>query len=516
MLSLVAIMARGSLSLTAAGFSVWVLTMLATPMDAGAGKPRKPTLTPSTSMLTFSAIEGGSAPSQTVRVQSQNGGIVNWSAKSSAGWLAFAASFGGAEASLITRVSTESLAPGDYSASISVSATTSGGTKTISIPVALAITPTAPATLGPQTRVTCPAGATVVAPGSSIQAAVQSAPEGATICLAAGNHVRQSLTPKARQTFVGESGTTLDGEGVTARAFTASADGVTIRNLVITRYVTARQNGAVHGTAAGWTVENCEIRESGYFGIWIGGPRWTVRRSLVHHNAVVGINGFQADDVLIEDNELAHNGTAMRSEDPATGEAGGLKFLKHNNLAVRNNNVHDNLRGIWIDTAYLGTLIEQNRVSDHLKTGIYVEATYDAIVRDNVVERNGFNGQTTGTRAGIQVVSASNVEIYGNTVTDNARGITGTHASGYPDGPHGPLLLQNLYVHDNVVSMTSGWSGVEDLTGNTAVFSSWNNRFQRNTYHLGPSAQYFFWLYAFRTEIEWKRYGQDTTGRFLR
>lgn len=55
-------------------------------------------------------------------------------------------------------------------------------------------------------------GATIeVSPGQSIQAAVNSVPEGAVILIKSGVHRLQTIAPKSRQTFVGEAGSVLSG-----------------------------------------------------------------------------------------------------------------------------------------------------------------------------------------------------------------------------------------------------------------------------------------------------------------
>ncbi|ACL60431.1 right-handed parallel beta-helix repeat-containing protein [Methylobacterium nodulans] len=60
-------------------------------------------------------------------------------------------------------------------------------------------------------RPECPAGAIRIAPGSSIQEAVDRAGEGASFCIGAGLHRMQIVTPRNGQSFFGEKGAVLDG-----------------------------------------------------------------------------------------------------------------------------------------------------------------------------------------------------------------------------------------------------------------------------------------------------------------
>src|SRR5512142_1868021 len=57
----------------------------------------------------------------------------------------------------------------------------------------------------------CPPGAIAVEPGASIQAAVDSAGEGATFCLRNGIHRMQAVRPRSGQSFYGEGRTILSG-----------------------------------------------------------------------------------------------------------------------------------------------------------------------------------------------------------------------------------------------------------------------------------------------------------------
>ena len=42
--------------------------------------------------------------------------------------------------------------------------------------------------------------------------------------------------------------------------------------------------------------------------------------------------------------------------------------------------------------------------------------------------------------------------------------------------------------------------------------SSYNNRYDFNTYYLGANPRYFMWLGADRDEAQWRSYGHDVNG----
>ena len=81
-------------------------------------------------------------------------------------------------------------------------------------------------------------------------------------------------------------------------------------------------------------------------------------------------------------------------------------------------------------------------------------------------------------------------------MADNANGISlidsGDRTTEQP-APHGDHKVQNVWVHDNIVGLSTGQStGAVEDTGNSAIFTDNGNRFEGNTYHLSSlSGDYF-------------------------
>lgn len=359
-----------------------------------------------------------------------------------------------------------------------------------------------------------------IQPGQSIQAAVNANPAGTTFVIKAGVHSRQSVEPKDGMTFVGENGAVLDGGGIQRFAFGSYGPGardVTVKNLEIRNYMTPITEGAIQGhNTRDWVVEGNEIHRNGGFGV-TGGPGMKVLRNHAHHNGDAGIHGYKADGMLVEGNEVDRNGDAG-VQDGTYATAAGMKFFKIRDLVVRNNHVHDNgARGIWCDTDCIDVLIEGNRVVENGGFGIWVEISYRTKVLGNHVERNGFDdydGPGWLGGAGIAVSNSPDVEVAHNTLIDNADGIAGMQATGYPSsGAYGPYQLRNLWVHDNTVVMSHGRNGIA-TNGGDAVFDSWNNRFDRNRYTLKSDPDAFAWKNGTRDPGEWQGYSQDPNGTF--
>ena len=304
---------------------------------------------------------------------------------------------------------------------------------------------------------------------------------------------------------------------VTAKAFQGSATRVTIRNLTIEKYASPTQEAAIE-LGPEWVIEGCEVRWNHFSGIG-SGPRSIARRNHVHHNGALGFQGA-GEDILVADNEIAYNGFAGYNH---YWGAGGSKWVYTTNLIVRGNFAHHNHGpGLWTDINNIYTLYENNIAEDNFRSGIYHEISYDAIIRNNTLRRNGtehaYPWWTTG--GGIEVTSSRNVEIYGNTLEHNWQGITALddHRG---TGIHGPWTLINLNVHDNtvisgIIAAGGGRTGVADSAGTASFSSTANNRFQRNIYVLGTTLRYFIWMGRELSEHEWQSFGQDTTGTFQR
>ena len=244
------------------------------------------------------------------------------------------------------------------------------------------------------------------------------------------------------------------------------------------------------GGAYDWLVEDNEIRRNGGVGI-AAGPGWLVIDNYVHHQGQLGVAG-SGDAITYEGNEIAFNNTD--NLDPGW-EAGGSKFVHTTNLVLRDNYVHDNKGpGLWLDGNNIYALYEGNRIVDNYGPGIDHEISYDAVIRNNWVEGNGFGVQGWIDGAGILIGDSSNVQIYDNTVLWNNDGIAGKH-TGRGSGDYGPYQLKNLWVHDNVIAMEVGQTGVVTNTSDP-VFSAaveqpfrlqhLHPRHRRQVLRLGP------------------------------
>ena len=147
--------------------------------------------------------------------------------------------------------------------------------------------------------------------------------------------------------------------------------------------------------------------------------------------------------------------------------------------------------------------------------GILHEISYTAVIRDNTVRRNGFGFSDSIWGAGILVASSPDVEISGNWVEENADGIGAVQqarGSGSTRTLPGPQPACPRQRGEDV----AGWTGLVQDVGDTTCFTSRNNRFEQNRYHLGLESVYFNWMNFERSESEWRSYKLDVGGTFVR
>lgn len=294
-------------------------------------------------------------------------------------------------------------------------------------------------------------------------------------------------------------------------AFSGSATGVTISNLVIEKYASPRNQGAVNGEAGTgplsqhWTVKWNDIQLNHGMGLRIGNNMW-VYHNKIHNNGQMGMGGT-GKNVVVQNNEIYYNNYAGY----IYSQAGGTKFVRCYNLKIQYNLVHNNAGpGLWTDIDNDYVLMEHNTTRYNLIAGIFVEISYHETVRYNYLAHDGFDprGPTIWWGAGILVNSSPNIQIYSNTVKYCMNGIGGIQAN-RGTGAYGPYLIQNLSVHGNSVYQVNGTAEgiVKASNFDNSVYTSWNNHFQNETYSLSyPTYNYFYWLGAYHTLAWWDNY----------
>jgi parallel beta-helix repeat protein len=271
--------------------------------------------------------------------------------------------------------------------------------------------------------------------------------------------------------------------GVTAAAFSGGAEGVEIRNLIVEKYASPPQKGAIggaNGKALGWTILETQARWNHGVGIAVG-PESRVERCQIVHNGQLGL-AAHGNNITVVNNEIAYNNYAGYD---TAWEAGGSKYSGSDHLVVRSNYVHDNFGdGVWTDIDNIHTLFENNTVLNNAGEGIRHEISYDAVIRNNIVK---------GNYAGIVVSLSSNVDLSGNSVEVPANGVDGIRiANGNRGmGGYGPRVSHDVHVHNNVITFL-GPRGRSGLSGPLATAA--NVTFDFDEYHVaGGGDNHWIW-----------------------
>lgn len=306
---------------------------------------------------------------------------------------------------------------------------------------------------------------------------------------------------------------------VTRNAFSGYVGGVTIQNVTVEKYANPAQTGAVMAgngpggpniSIAGWTIDTVVAQYNHGGGIeYVNANGMVIRNSKVLYNGQIGLGGT-GTNVLIENNEIAHNNTARYSYG---WEGGGTKFALTDGLTVRNNYSHNNFGpGLWTDIDNRNVLYEDNQVIDNESAGIFHEISYNAIIRRNYIEANGIRDHAWCYGGGIQISASRYVEVYENVLKNNARSIVGIQQTRGKD-----WVVTNLNVHHNTITNDSVSESVTGLCRDNAddIYSvTANNRFDYNTYF--GDGQGFSWSDQGlgNNWSAWQGYGHDLHGAF--
>ena len=298
--------------------------------------------------------------------------------------------------------------------------------------------------------------------------------------------------------------------------------GVELRNLVVEKFGNQVQTGAI-SASTDWLIVGVEARLNHGGGIHMG-PGTVVRASFIHHNGQLGIHGGQAScsrskGLVLADSELSYNNAAGYNWG---WEGGATKWTHTDGLIARDNYIHDNYgSGLWTDGPNINVLFEGNLIEDTYASGIVHELGYAAVIRNNVVRRTGLQQPILGDvwGAGIFIDQSRDVQVYGNTVQDNAAGITAVQEpAGDQCGYGADAEVANLYVYDNKIRQEAGVAAGLALlnTSDISFYTAQNNRWADNSYDLADPEEglHFSWEGGMMSASGWRGFGNDIDGSF--
>jgi parallel beta-helix repeat protein len=298
-------------------------------------------------------------------------------------------------------------------------------------------------------------------------------------------------------------------------AFTGNAKNVVLQNIVVEKYASSAQQGAIDARdGSGWTLRNVTARWNHGVGLYMNAGIRIIGGASID-NGQMGLGGVSTGAV-VDGIELARNNYAHFSRG---WEAGGAKFALSKDLVVRNTCVHDNAGpGLWTDGNNRNVLYEGNKVFDNDGSGIKHEISYDAVIKNNVVARNGRRSDGWLWGSQILIQNSSGVEVYGNVVEvaptyGNAIGMIYQNRRSERTGA---WRTNNNYVHDNTVVFlgTSRMGGIVADFDKSEFWERNSNRFDANLY-IVPDLNGKYWSTR-RGPTRWqdlRRAGMEAKGR---
>ncbi len=294
-------------------------------------------------------------------------------------------------------------------------------------------------------------------------------------------------------------------------------DNVVIENLVIEKYATPAQFGAIghqaHAVNAsnGWEVRHTEIRYNHGCGLRIMQGS-VYENNDIHHNGQIGLCGPSAsvegeETVIVRNNNIHHN---LELDFNAGWEGGALKIAQGSTL-FENNWVHHNQGfGIWFDVDNTDTTIRSNLSEYNELSGIFYELSYGpAEIYWNISRYNGQDIGPTDFGGGIEISSAAHTEVYENLLVDNRWGIFA-----HEDDREIDIVSYN--VHDNIIRAEASDRWVHHIRMDPSSKATIDN----NTYYAVNNWDNWLsstgWPYpdeAFNTFDEWQALGFDVNGQ---
>lgn len=307
---------------------------------------------------------------------------------------------------------------------------------------------------------------------------------------------------------------------VASFAFESTSADVLISNITVEKFASAAQKGAIHAReGTGWIIEKCLVRLNSGAGISVGIGSF-VRDCDVHHNGQIGIEG-NGNGIRIENNRIWSNNIYGFD---ATWEAGGVKIALSDGVTFRGNHVHDNNGpGLWCDIDCRNVLYEENLVENNQDVGIFHEISFKAIIRNNVLRRNGLGNRGWFWGADILLSASEDVLVSDNTLTV-APGRCGIILidQGRRNSSGAFYKTRNNIVRANEMTFegaacAGGTSDTKPGSENFGIITSGNNQFDGNIYRVGEQRGPARFVWG-RDVVSWdgfRRKGQERTGRLV-
>jgi len=253
------------------------------------------------------------------------------------------------------------------------------------------------------------------------------------------------------------------------RAVQSTKNNTTIRGIGFRRYSPALcDSGAIyHQTGAGFTMENCIVRDISIVGLThASGASPTIRRCSFIRCGNKGMGSYYGHGGVVELCVFDGNNHHRFNYGP---DAGSLKIGKADGFTVRNCwFVQAYGHHIWPDEGVKNARIYNNRVEESLGMGIIVELSDSGWVFNNYVKNCGRNSDLVAPYnvPGVKLSGSNGCRIWNNTIDGSEVPLQISQDSrrigAVPGVPSGQTWnITSVEVHNNVLGPVLGASDVQ-------------------------------------------------------
>ncbi|MBI3659771.1 right-handed parallel beta-helix repeat-containing protein [Candidatus Acetothermia bacterium] len=264
-------------------------------------------------------------------------------------------------------------------------------------------------------------------PGTSLQAAVTSAPEGAVICLSRGTWYGSSVLLAKRLTLRGfppnsdgQLASSLQSDQVGKPILLVSSPNaieVNLENLSITDAPRSVAISIQHGKIV-VNLRHSEIARSGFYGIVIDGTsRLNVESSRIVDNLVYGILMLGSSQVTLTDSVVSGSkagGIFAQEASKLTlfnsqlieNDPYGAVITDTATAIIRRSLISTNNETGLVATGFSGALIEDSKIVDNRRTGLVVDGNAEAKVNRTEIANHGQYGLVVNSEAAAVVTQS--------------------------------------------------------------------------------------------------------------
>ena len=307
---------------------------------------------------------------------------------------------------------------------------------------------------------------------------------------------------------------------VSQQAFSGYVNNVTVQNLIVEKYATPLNSGAIGPYYSNWIIKSNEVRLNHAGGIkpQYGNDNYEqILSNNVHDNGQQGIavrrRNRDFNRVQYNIQQRLCQCARLSTEEGGGKVAGTINVQVLNNTYSNNNGV-----GLWGDCGATGTIFSGNTITGNRLDGIRYEISHNATISNNTLTNNAQylgTGACTHNAREIVLTESDHTSVSSNTITSNCAGITMTQGT------------RNLAVYDSVVHNSINYPSLT-LTLIQNVIGGWDpppatlfdpanqNYFDYNTYHFGSptllAQNNWMWGGSTLTWSGWQAAGEDPNG----